>query len=256
MSIRRSWPSAVAEVCRTLAGPLQQGIAVAVTSTKEPKQKPRRLLLERFHARPRHRRPPGGFSSRSAWWRARAQEPCQSRRKEAEVRLPPPPMLQSRSQKAGAVPAWRMPPLAWLQSKRWLPKAVLVARLPPLAKLQSQTWHARAMPVVRLPPLAKSRSWKPGCLPAVGMPPPVQGQFPMTKQRRIPTPRCRRPASLEMEPLREQTLADLMEHWVQAKRVKTEEPGPEPHMACLKQANQRHPKSARHWLSAEAFPFR
>eukprot|EP00439_Symbiodinium_sp_Y106_P034053 s7125_g4.t1 len=62
-------------------------------------------------------------------------------------------------------------------------------------------------------------------------------------------------ASLEMEPLREQTLADLMEHWVQAKRVKTEEPGPEPHMACLKQANQRHPKSARHWLSAEAFLF-
>ena len=62
-------------------------------------------------------------------------------------------------------------------------------------------------------------------------------------------------ASLEMEPLREQTLADLMERWVQAKRVKTEEPGPEPHMACLKQANQRHPKSARHWLSADAFLF-
>eukprot|EP00439_Symbiodinium_sp_Y106_P008556 s9373_g1.t1 len=62
-------------------------------------------------------------------------------------------------------------------------------------------------------------------------------------------------ASLEMEPLREQTLANLMEHWVQAKRVKTEELGPEPHMACLKQANQRHPKSARHWLSAEAFRF-
>ena len=41
-------------------------------------------------------------------------------------------------------------------------------------------------------------------------------------------------ASLEMEPLREQTLA---EHWVQAKRVKTEEPGPEPHMACLLQTN-------------------
>ena len=46
-----------------------------------------------------------------------------------------------------------------------------------------------------------------------------------------------------------------MEHWAQAKRVKTEEPGPEPHIACLKQANQRHPKSARHWLSAEAFLF-
>ena len=62
-------------------------------------------------------------------------------------------------------------------------------------------------------------------------------------------------ASLVMEPLREQTLAGLMEHWAQAKRVKTEEPGPEPHIACLKQANQRHPKSARHWLSAEAFLF-
>ena len=46
-----------------------------------------------------------------------------------------------------------------------------------------------------------------------------------------------------------------MEHWAQAKRVKTEEPGPEPHIACLKQANQHHPKSARHWLSAEAFLF-
>ena len=154
MSIRRSWPSAVAEVCRTLAGPLQQGIAVAATSTKELKQKPRRLPLGRHHAHPRHRRPPGGFSSRSVWWRALALEPRRRRR-----RMPPP--LQSKSQTAGAVPVWRMPPLARLQSKRWMRKAVLEARLPPLAKLQGQSQRARAWPVVRLPPLAKSRSWKP-----------------------------------------------------------------------------------------------
>ena len=59
----------------------------------------------------------------------------------------------------------------------------------------------------------------------MGVPPPVQGRFPGTDS----DSEVSSAASLEMEPLQEQTLADLMEHWVQAKRVKTEEPGPEPH---------------------------
>ena len=59
--------------------------------------------------------------------------------------------------------------------------------------------------------------------------------------------------SLEMEVLEDQTLAKLMEQWAHATPVKYEAPELEPHIACVRQANQRHPKAARHWLSQEAF---
>ena len=174
------------------------------------------------------------------------------------MRLPPPPMLQSRSQTARVVPAWRMPPLARLPSKRWLTKAVLVAA-------SSEAASPSKAPEPNLAPQsnASGEVASPGKEPkrearvstGSGDAPSGARAVSDDKAEEDSDTEVSSAASLEMEPLREQTLADLLEHWVQAKRVKTEEPGPEPHMACLKQANQRHPKSARHRLSAEAFLF-